>query len=216
MKTSALALVLLLASPAFAQTTPAPGTQPQQPANEQVIVPEVDRREVKVPRIPSNDFEVGAFAGTYSTQDFGASAVGGLRLGYHITEDIFVEGVVARTRVSDEIFRQIFSGGIFPQEKETLSYYNISAGYNVMPGESFFGRSRAKPSAVYVIGGIGSTRFVQQRRQTFNLGFGARLFFADWVAMQLDLRDHIFSHDLLGKRRTTQNLEATAGLTFFF
>lgn len=209
-------LLAALAAPVLAQTTPAPGSQPQQPGNEQVIVPEVDRREVKVPRIPSNDFEAGVFAGTYSTQNFGASAVGGIRVGYHITEDIFVEGVLAQTKVSDESFRQILPGGVFAQQKETLRYYNISAGFNVMPGESFFGRKRAKASAVYLIGGIGSTRFAQQRRQTFNVGFGARLWMADWVSLQVDLRDHVFSLDLLGKRQNTQNLEATAGVTFFF
>ncbi len=169
-----------------------------------------------MPRIPSNDFEVGAFAGTYATQNFGSSAVGGLRIGYHITEDIFVEGVYAQTKVSDESFRQILPGGVFPQQKETLKYYNISAGFNVLPGEVFFGGRRAKASAVYLIGGIGSTRFNQQRRQTFNAGFGVRLFLADWAALQVDMRDHVFSLDLLGKRQSTQNLEATAGVTFFF
>ena len=48
---------------------------PQQPANEQVIVPQVDRRDVKLPRFPSKDFEFGVFAGTYSTENFGASGV---------------------------------------------------------------------------------------------------------------------------------------------
>jgi len=196
----------------MAQTTPAP----QQPGNEQVIVPEVDRRDVKVPRIPSNDFEAGVFAGTYATQNFGASAVGGLRVGYHITEDIFVEGVYAQTKVSDEAFRQIQPAGVFPSGKETLKYYNLSAGFNVLPGEVFLGGRRAKASAVYVIGGIGSTRFAKERRQTFNVGFGVRLFLADWAALQVDLRDHIFSLDVLGKRQNTQNLEATGGVTFFF
>ena len=56
-------------------------------------MPEVDRRDITVPKFPSNDFEIGLFAGTYATQNFGTSAVGGLRLGYHITEDFFVEGV---------------------------------------------------------------------------------------------------------------------------
>jgi outer membrane beta-barrel protein len=220
MKTPALftgLLVAALAAPAFGQATTPPGaTAPQQPGNEQVVQPEIDRREVNVPRIPSNDFEVGAFAGTYSTQNFGSSAVGGLRLGYHVTEDIFVEGVAAQTHVSDDAFRRILPGGVFAQGKEKLTYYNLSAGFNVMPGESFFGKGRAKASAVYIIGGIGSTRFADQRRQTFNVGFGARLWLADWAAVQLDLRDQIFSLDLLGKRESTQNLEATAGLTFFF
>jgi len=38
----------------------------------------------------------------------------------------------------------------------------------------------------------------------------------DWAALQVDMRDHVFSLDLLGKRQNTQNLELTAGLTFFF
>jgi len=40
--------------------------------------------------------------------------------------------------------------------------------------------------------------------------------FTDWLAVQADVRDHIYSLDLLGKRRNTNNLEVTAGLTVFF
>ncbi len=60
--------------------------QQQKPANEQVVVPQVDRRDIQVPKFPSNDFEIGLFAGTYATQNFGTSAVGGVKLGYHITD----------------------------------------------------------------------------------------------------------------------------------
>jgi len=204
--------LLLAALAAQGQDKPAS----EKPANEQVVVPQVDRREVKLPRFPSKDFELGVFAGTYSTQNFGASAVGGLRLGYHITEDFFVEGVYAATKVTDESFRQILPGGVFANQKETLSYYNLSAGYNVLPGEVFIGSKRAKATAVYVIAGVGSTNFIQQRRQTFNFGLGMRLLLADRWALQVDMRDHVFSLDLLGRRQTTQNLELTGGLTFFF
>ncbi|HEV7913268.1 MAG TPA: outer membrane beta-barrel domain-containing protein [Albitalea sp.] len=218
MRTTTIALSLLtaaFAAPiALAQT--APGGAPQQPANEQVIVPEVDRREVKLPRFPSKDFEIGVFGGTYSTQNFGASAVGGLRVGYHISEDIFVEGVFAQTKVSDELLRQITPAGVFPQRKEKLTYYNISAGYNLLPGEVFIGSNRAKATALYLIGGVGSTKISEQRRQTFNFGLGVRLMLADRWALQVDMRDHVFSLDLLGKLQNTQNLELTGGLTFFF
>lgn len=190
--------------------------QAGQPANEQVIEPQVPRRDVRVPKIPSNDFVAGLFAGTYATENFGSSAVYGLRLGYHVTEDIFVEAAYARTDVSDENFRQILPGGVFPQPKETLSYYNLSAGYNVLPGEVFFGRSFAKASALYLIAGIGSTRFLEQRKQTVNFGLGLRVFLKDWLSLQVDVRDHVYSLDLLGRRQSTQNLELTAGATFFF
>jgi outer membrane beta-barrel protein len=203
------AAMLVIGGSALAADAPAGTT-------EQVVIPQVDRRDISVPRFPSNDFEIGAFVGSYATQNFGTSAVGGLRLGYHITEDFFVEGVYAQTQVSDASFRQVLPGGIFPQEKEKLSYYNLSVGYNVLPGEVFIGAKRAKPSAFYVIGGVGSTKFDQQRRPTFNLGAGLRVFLGDRVAVQLDARDHVFSLDLLGKRQSTQNLELSLGITAFF
>lgn len=217
MHTKTLATSLFtMALLAVAATASAADDKDQKPANEQVIVPQVDRRDVKVPRIPSNDIEIGLFAGSYATQNFGTSAVGGVRLGYHITEDFFVEGAYGQTKVSDKAFRQILPGGVFENEKEKLTYYNLSVGINVLPGEVFLGRSNAKPSTLYLIGGVGSTKFDQQRRQTINFGFGSRVFFADWAALQVDIRDHLFDLDLLGKRERTQNIEMSLGLTFFF
>nr|MCU0952044.1 outer membrane beta-barrel domain-containing protein [Burkholderiaceae bacterium] len=147
-----------LSSVALAQTSPnapAPSGANQapvtnQPANEQVIEPRVPRRDVRLPKIPNKDFIVGAFAGTYATENFGAAAVYGARLGYAITEDFFVEAVYAESTVSDENFRQILPGGIFPQSEQTLTYYNLSAGYNILPGEVFFGSRWAKASALYL------------------------------------------------------------------
>jgi outer membrane beta-barrel protein len=211
----AAAAVLSLAFAAAAHAGDDPAPAPMQ-REQQVVVPQVDRRDVNPPKFPSNDFELGTFIGTYGTQNFGSSLVGGVRLGYHVTEDFFIEGVYAQTRVSDDAFRQVLPGGVFPQGKETLKYYNVSLGYNVLPGEVFIGRNHAKASALYLIGGVGSTKFIDQDRQTFNFGLGTRVFFTDWMAVQVDMRDHVYSLDLLGKRQDTQNLEFTAGITFFF
>ena len=222
MRTRKLALSISFCIAGIASALPSlalaadPPPSSESTVNQQVIVPEVDRRDIRKPRFPSNDFEVGVFAGTYATQNFGTSAVGGLRVGYHITEDIFVEGVIAQTNVTDEAFRQVLPGGVFAQPKEKLSYYNLSAGYNVLPGEIFFGGKRAKASAIYLIGGVGSTKFNTQRRQTINVGLGVRLFLTDKAALQVDMRDHVFSLDILGKRQSTQNLEMTGGFTYFF
>jgi outer membrane beta-barrel protein len=80
----------------------------------------------------------------------------------------------------------------------------------------FWGSKRAWPFSLYVIGGVGSTSFNQQRRATFNFGSGMRVFFTDNISMQFDARDHIFSLDVLGKNQTTQNLELSLGLTASF
>jgi outer membrane beta-barrel protein len=210
------ALTLALSQPLLAQQSPAPSEPATPGTNEQVVVPEVARREVKMPRFPSKDFSIGAFAGTYSAPNFGASAVYGGRLGYHITEDFFTELVLAKTKISDEDFRQILPGGIFPTPEQTLTYYNLSVGYNVLPGEIFIGRRWAKASAVYLVGGVGSTRFLEQRRQTINFGLGMRVMAFERFGIQVDLRDHVYTLDILGRRESKQNIELTAGLTFYF
>jgi outer membrane beta-barrel protein len=184
--------------------------------SDQVIVPQVERREVHKPRYPSNDFEVGLFGGSYSSQNFGTSFNWGARLGYDITEDFFVEATYGRTKVSDKAFRQILPGGIFTAEQEQLKYYDLSLGWNFLPGEIFIGKNWAKASTMYVIGGIGNTSFDSQRMQTWNFGVGAKLFLADWVALRADVRDHLFTLDLLGKRSATQNPELSLGFAFFF
>ena len=194
----------------------AQAADPPPPPSDQVVVPQVDRRGIHLPKFPTSDFEIGIFGGTYSTQNFGSSAVGGVRLGYHITEDFFVEGVYAATKVSDQDFRQVLPGGVFPQPTETLSYYNLSIGYNILPGEIFIGGAHAFPSQFFIITGVGSTKLDTQRRPTFNFGAGLRVYLTDHFALQIDARDHVFSLDLLGKRQSTHNLELTAGATAYF
>lgn len=208
--------IALLAIAAATIGVAARAADPPPPPNEQVVVPEVDRRGIRLPRFPTSDFEIGVLGGTYSTQNFGTSFVGGLRLGYHITEDFFVEGIYGLTNVTDKDFRLVLPGGIFPNEKERLTYYNISVGYNVLPGEIFLGSAHAFPSQFYLIGGVGSTKLDTQRKPTFNFGAGYRVYFSDHAAIQIDVRDHVFSLDLLGQRQSTQNLELTLGLTGYF
>jgi len=202
-------LALLGNSSALAQQT-------SRPDSNQVVVPEVERREVKLPAFPSKDIAVGLFAGTYATQNFGAAPVFGARLGYHVTEDWFVEATLGQSKVSDEAFRQVLPGGIFANATETLQYYNVSAGYNLLPGEVFPSAKRAKATAIYLIAGVGSTKFNDQRSQTVNFGLGGRLLLTDRAALQFDMRDHMFSLDLLGKRQSTHNLELTGGFTYYF
>jgi outer membrane beta-barrel protein len=216
---SALAALAALAPlAARAADAPAPATNGPSTAkgDEPVIVPDVDRRDVRVPKFPSNDIELGLFGGTYTTDNFGTSGVGGARLGYHITEDFFVEGSFGFSRVSDKAFRQVLPGGIFATGVDTLRYRELSLGWNLLPGEVFLGSRTAKPSAIYVIAGLGTTSFDQQRAQTVNYGMGARVFVKDWFAVRFDVRDHVFVLDLLGRRQVTNNPELTTGLSFLF
>ena len=45
---------------------------------------------------------------------------------------------------------------------------------------------------------------------------GYRFLATDWLALHADVRDHLFDMDLLGAKRTTNNIEITLGATVFF
>lgn len=196
--------------------SPIPSTTPAPAAAPSVVEPQVARRDLKLPNYPSRDFEIGLFGGTYSTQNFGSSGVSGLRVGCHITEDFFVTAQYGSTKVSDEAFRQILPGGVFVNRTETLKYYTLAMGYNLLPGEVFFGRGTAKLSQGYILAGAGTTDFAGQRKQTIDIGFGLRLLWNQRFAVQTEVRDHMFSLDLLGRRETTHNPEITLGVTVLF
>jgi outer membrane beta-barrel protein len=92
----------------------------------------------------------------------------------------------------------------------------LSLGYNLFPGEVYLSPERAFNSAIYLIGGVGSTEFAGDDRFTLNFGLGIRIIPRDWFAIHADIRDHIFDIDLLGQEKTVHNLEAHIGMTFFF
>ncbi len=67
-----------------------------------------------------------------------------------------------------------------------------------------------------MLGGIGSTRFAGDQRFTVNFGAGYRLLPTDWLAIHIDVQDHVFQSDLLGSDKLVNNLSAGIGLTVFF
>lgn len=182
-----------------------------------VISPELERRSITEADIDSEDFEVGAFVGVMSIEDFGSNVVYGARGAYHITEDFFAEAAIGRTKADETSFETLSGGAqILTDSQRKLTYYNISLGYNILPGEAFIGKGHAFNSALYLIAGVGNTEFADDSHFTVNVGAGYRFLVNDGVALHVDFRDHIFDSDLLGKDKTTHNLEGTAGISFFF
>lgn len=185
--------------------------------SEPVIQPDLERRTITEADIDSEDFEATAFAGVMSIEDFGSNFVYGARLAYHITEDFFTEASIGRTEADETSFETLSGGAqILSDSQRELTYYNISLGYNLLPGEAFIGKGHAYNSALYVIAGVGNTEFADDSHFTVNVGAGYRFLLTDWIALHIDFRDHIFESDLLGKDKTTHNLEATGGISFFF
>jgi len=196
----------------------APSTGLAQAGNsipEPVISPQLERRDVRIPKINASDIEVGVFTGYLSVQDFGADTSLGLRLGYHVSEDYFVEGMYGRSMVSDRSFRRL-GIAVFGSEEVALTYYYLSIGYNLFPGEVFLGENWAMTSAVYLVGGVGNVNFNGENHTAFNFGIGVRALPTDWLSVRFEMRDHMFDSDLLGRNELKHNFETTLGLTAYF
>lgn len=182
-----------------------------------VIEPEIERRDIEPADIDTEDFEVGIFAGQISVEDFGVNTVAGARLAYHITEGFFAELTAGTADTEPTSFERLSGAAqLLTDSEREYSYYNLSLGYNILPGEGFLGRNRALNTSLYVIGGVGKTSFAGDDRFTVNLGLGVRLMPLDWLAVHADVRNHVFDIDLLGREKTANNLEAHIGVTFFF
>lgn len=193
------------------------GAQPEELELEPLVVREPERRDVDVDAIDSEDWEVGVYGGVLSVEDFGTNSVVGVRLAYHVTEDLFVEGSYGRTKLGETSFERLSGGAqILTDDERDMTYYNVSVGWNLFPGESFLARRWAYKGGLYLIAGAGSTEFGGDDRFTINAGFGYRLIPTDWLALHVDVRDHVFKSDLLGTSETRHNVEFTGGLTVFF
>lgn len=186
-------------------------------APEQVIEPEVERREIKKPKIDTEDFEIGLLGGVMSVEDFGVNTVVGATLAYHFSERLFAEASGGITSTEETSFERLSGAAqLLTDEERDFTYYNASIGWNIFPGETFVTRNRALNQSFYLIGGLGSTSFGGDDLFTVNVGAGYRLLINDVFALRLDFRDHLFDTDLLGESKTAHNLAAHLGLTFFF
>jgi outer membrane beta-barrel protein len=182
-----------------------------------VVDPTVERRKIRVPKIRSANVELGLDYGALSVEDFGTNPSYGATLAYHVTEDFFLQGEYGRTKAGRTSFETL-AGNIqllTPRERH-FTYYDLSLGYNFLPGEAFLGRGLALSSAFYVIGGIGGVDFAGDQKFTVNFGAGYRVLPSDWLAVHITVQDRVFQSDLLGTTKLTNNIEMRIGTTVFF
>lgn len=211
-------------APAAPEAVPAATESPSpaageavEPKDQPIIEPQVERRDVHRTRIDTEDFEVGAYVGILSIEDFESNVVFGARLAYNLTEDFFLEATYGRSRAGRTSYENLSgSADLLTDDERDYSYYALSAGWNALPGEVFLGKNRAYPTAFYFVAGIGSTTFAGDDRFTVNGGFGYRILPSDWIAVHFDVRDHVYDIDLLGTKKIVNNLEAHLGLSIFF
>jgi outer membrane beta-barrel protein len=182
-----------------------------------LIQPEIERTEFDESIIDSEDFELSAFAGILSIEDFGTNPVLGFEFAYHVNEDVYVQFDYGFSEAGETSF-EVLSGGapLLSDDERELQYYLFNIGFNLLPGEAFITDSSTFNTNFYVIAGIGSTEFAGDDRFTINFGTGYQILFADAFSLNIDVRDLIFNIDVFGEDKVTHNLQYTVALGWFF
>jgi outer membrane beta-barrel protein len=184
---------------------------------EQIITPDIKRRTIKEDDLDSEDFEMGAFFGLLSVEDFGTNDVQGITFAYHITEDFFVEAAYGVSKTEKTSY-ELLSGGVelLTDDQRDIQYYNLSLGYNFLHGQVYISDKWAFNNHFYIMLGGGNTDFAAKDYFTTSIGAGLRFYATDWLALDLSMRGHSFEHELFGESKRVTNLESRLGLSLFF
>lgn len=208
---------LLAAGLCVFATVASAATKPEDLELDPLLVREEERREVKVDKIDSENFEIGAYGGVMNIEDFGSDTLVGVRAAYHLTEDFFVEAQYGQTTLGQTSFERLSGGAqLLTDEERDYQYYNVALGWNIFPGESFIFDRWAFKGGLYVVAGAGSSEFGGDNRFTITGGVGYRFTATDWLSFRVDARDHVFETDLLGEQETKHNFEFSGSLSIFF
>ena len=103
---------ILLAISFLTLTMPATrlAAQSDEDENTDLIEPQIERVEFDESQIDSYDFEISLYGGILAMENFDTNAVVGLKLGYHVSEDFFVQGSYGKSDVRGDKLRETQRG----------------------------------------------------------------------------------------------------------
>jgi outer membrane beta-barrel protein len=68
----------------------------------------------------------------------------------------------------------------------------------------------------YLALGAGITFSSFSRGATYSVGAGTKIFLNRWLAVRLDVRDHLSQQELVGENHLVNNVAVTLGISAFF
>ncbi|WMS88506.1 outer membrane beta-barrel domain-containing protein [Pleionea litopenaei] len=182
-----------------------------------IFEPKIERQAVDEALIDDEDFEVGIVFGTLGIEDFGAAELYGVRFNYFINEDFFLQVNAGSAKAGLSSAEQLFPGNVLISNDKDFQYYDLNLGWNILPGEAFWGDEVAVNTSFYFVVGAGNTSFLDNKEFTLTYGAGYRALLNDWLAFSVDTRNHRFNSEYpVGEVKSTHNLEFSFTLSAFF
>lgn len=182
-----------------------------------VVEPAIVRQQIKVPKIRTSNVELTVAAGLLNVEPEGTYPVIDLRGTYHIKENFFAEGTLGISKLRSATYVDA-TGTTQPltSAQRRVIDYSLDLGYDVLPGEAFFGGKRALTDAVYVVAGVGALHYGGVSLVAPNVGVGYRLLLNDRVALHLDVRDNVTDRSITGGKHLANNIDSTFGVAVYF
>lgn len=186
-----------------------------QDENVRVIEPDVEGSEARYAAIDNERFELGAYFGMLSVEDFGSEVVSGIELSYHITPAWMLQFNYGEASVDKAAF-EIGDRSFLAENDRDFEYYSLSAAYRLLRGRSFFGSRNKYDSDIYLLAGPERVRFAGDGEWGLGFGVSYRLVLADWVTANVDIREHLVKRTFIGERKQTMNTELRIGFSWLF
>jgi outer membrane beta-barrel protein len=181
-----------------------------------VIEPNKTVTTVQAAAIDTEKFELGAYVGLLSVEDFNTNPVTGLSLSYHINRKFIAQVNYGISTVSRAAFEEVAGGNYLDDDEYDFEYINLLAGYNLIDGRSFLGKRHKFNSAIYLLAGVADVSFAGNDKTGMVLGISYRAVITDWLTMNLDLRDTIVDREFLEDEKKTNNTEMLIGVNALF
>jgi hypothetical protein len=97
--------------------------------NANLIEPEIERVEFDESQIDSYDFELAIYAGALALENFDTNPVVGLKLGYHVSEDFFVQGSYGVSDSGKTSYEKLSGGApLLSDSEREVEYYIFAIG----------------------------------------------------------------------------------------
>lgn len=161
-------------------------------------------------------FELGVAVGLINIADFNSEVTGGLSATFRASEDFFLQYNFLQAKASSSSY-ELSQGKWFDGSDRTFRHYDLLVGYNLYQGEFFASGSNARLSALYVVGGVGDTRFGGEDSFTYTLGLGYQVAITRRFIARVDYRSYIYSSTLIAdEKKTVTSTQFSSGLSFLF
>lgn len=161
--------------------------------------------------------ELSVTGGIYSADLLSSWAQVGGSYTFHFSEALGLELGFSWTRARSELVRIIENDrGIALIRIENPVYiYTGHLLWSLAYGKMrWFGGSISRFDFYLAVGG-GVTDNQTARGLTFSGGFGLKLYFGEWFAIRLDVRDQVLQQEILGESEIVNNISATLGFSIF-